>query len=45
MKKQYNQPTVNVESLHMDSNILLGASPAGGNVMTFQAAISTEDQW
>ena len=45
MKRNYNQPTVMVESLRMDSNILLGASPAGGNVMTFQASIETTDQW
>ena len=44
MKKIYNQPTVNVESLYMDSNILLGASPAG-DVVTFHPAISTDDQW
>ena len=44
MKRNYIQPTVNVESLQLDSNILLGTSPAG-DVVTFHPQISTEDQW
>ena len=44
MKRNYIQPTVNVESLQMDSMILAG-SPGGGNTLRFNATISTEDQW
>ena len=43
MKRNYIQPTVNVESLRMDSMILAG-SP-GGNVFMLQATIPTDDQW
>ena len=43
MKKQYNQPVVNSESIRLESMILAGSPDA--DVVTFNPAISTDDQW
>ena len=42
-KKQYNQPVVSSESIRLESTILVGS--VAGDVVTFNPAISTNDQW
>lgn len=43
MKKQYNQPVVSSEFIRLESMILAGS--AAGDVVTFNPAIPTDDQW
>ena len=43
MKKIYKQPEVLISQITLESTILVGS--AIGDVMTFNPAISTDDQW
>lgn len=43
MKRQYNQPEVQVTSVALTASILTGSG--GGNTVTVNTGIPTDEQW